>query len=162
MKIFLIQKCISKHTKDCLIVYNYKKGTQKRDNTVKKVPINQLRKWETPAITYIVLKLYPPLRRKALLKEFGQVGICSSYHHVVDIISDWAANALQVYTDRNQVIPSKLREMVFTVFMKPLLVLRKTKPLWFYGKLFFDFCKSRLVLLVRKPLDWQSFLQILY
>ena len=46
--------------------------------------------------------------------------------------------------------------------MKPLLVLRETKPLWFYRKLFFDSCKSLLVLLVRKPFDWESFLQILY
>ena len=118
MKIFLIQKSFSKHTKDCLIVYNYKKGTQKRDSTVKKVSINQLRKRETPAITYIALKLYPRLWRKALLKEFGQIGICSSYHHVADVISDWAANALQIYKDRNQVIPLKLRGMVFTVFTK--------------------------------------------
>ena len=41
--------------------------------------------------------------------------------------------------------------------MKPLLVLRKTKPLWFNRKLFFDSCKSLLVLLVRKPFDWEIF-----
>ena len=40
--------------------------------------------------------------------------------------------------------------------MKPLLVLPKTKPLWFYTKLFFDFCKSLLILWVRKSFDWES------
>ena len=77
--------------------------------------INQLRNRETPAITYISLKLYPPIRSKALLQKFGRIGICSSYRYVVDIISDWAANVLQVYKDRNQVIPLKLR-VVFAVF----------------------------------------------
>ena len=41
--------------------------------------------------------------------------------------------------------------------MKHLLVLRKTKPLQFYRKLLFDFCKSLLVLLVRKPFDGNVF-----
>ena len=34
------------------------------------------------------------------------------------MISDWVANALQVYKDSNQVIPLKLQGMVFTVFTK--------------------------------------------
>ena len=38
--------------------------------------------------------------------------------HVVNIISDWAANAFQVCKNSNQVIPLKLRRMVFTVFTK--------------------------------------------
>ena len=46
--------------------------------------------------------------------------------------------------------------------MKPLSALSKTKFPWSYRKLFFDFCKSLLVLLVRKPFNWESFLQILY
>ena len=41
-----------------LIVYNYKKERHKHESTVDKVAINQLRKWETPVITYIPLKLY--------------------------------------------------------------------------------------------------------
>ena len=41
-----------------LIVYNYKKGTHKCESTVGNVSINQLRKRETPVITYIFLKLY--------------------------------------------------------------------------------------------------------
>ena len=41
-----------------LIVHSYKKGTHKRESTVDKVSINQLRKLETPVITYISLKLY--------------------------------------------------------------------------------------------------------
>ena len=41
-------------------------------------------------------------------------------------------------------------------YMKPLLVFPKTKPLWFYTKLFFDFCKSFLLLWVRKSFDWES------
>ena len=40
--------------------------------------------------------------------------------------------------------------------MKPLLVWSKTKPLWFYRKPFFDFFKSIFILLVKKPLDWES------
>ena len=47
-----------------------------------------------------------------------QIGICSSYHHVIDIISDWVANALQVYKTSNQFIPLKLRGKTFTVFEK--------------------------------------------
>ena len=46
--------------------------------------------------------------------------------------------------------------------MKYLLALRKARPLWFFSKLFFDSFKSVLVLLVTKPFDWKSFLQILY
>ena len=41
--------------------------------------------------------------------------------------------------------------------MKHLLVLRKTKPFEFYRTLFFDFCKSLLVSLVRKPSDGKVF-----
>ena len=41
-------------------------------------------------------------------------------------------------------------------YMKPLLVFPKTKPLWFYTKLFFNFCKSFLLLWVRKSFDWES------
>ena len=65
--------------------------------------INQLRKRETPVITYITLKLYSFIRSKTPLQK---------------IISDWAANALQVYKNSNQVIPLKLRGTVFTVFTK--------------------------------------------
>ena len=101
-----------------LIVYNYKKGTHKRESIVDKVSINQLRTWETPVITYISSKLYSSIRSKMLLQKLNQIGICSSYQHVIDRISDFAANALQVYKNSNQVIPLKLRRMVFTVFTK--------------------------------------------
>ena len=101
-----------------MIVYNYKKGTHKRESTVDKVSINQLKKWETPVITYISLKLYSFIWIKTLLQNLHQIGTGSSYQHVIDIISDWAANALQVYKNSNQVIPLKLRGIVFTVFTK--------------------------------------------
>ena len=100
-----------------LTVHNYKKGTHKRESTVGKVSINQLRKRETPVITYISLKLYSFIRSKTLPQKLHQIGICSSYQHVIDTVSDWGANALQVYKN-NQVIPLKLRRMVFTVFTK--------------------------------------------
>ena len=61
-----------------LIVYNYKKGAHKLENTVKKVSINQLRKQETP-VTYIFLKLYSAIRSNALLQKLFQIDICSSY-----------------------------------------------------------------------------------
>ena len=83
---------------DCL---QLEKGTHKRESIVDKVSINQLRKRETPVITYISLKLYSSIRSKTLLQELHQVGICSSYQHVLDIISDWAANALQMYKNNN-------------------------------------------------------------
>ena len=101
-----------------MIVYNYKKGTQKHENSLEKVSINQLSKRETPIITYVSLKLYSSLRSKILLQRFHQISICSSYNHVIDILSGWAANALQVYRDNNQVVPLKLRDGVFTVFTK--------------------------------------------
>ena len=53
-----------------------------------------------------------------LLQRLNQTGICFSYHLVIDIISDWATNDLQVYKNSNQVIPLKLRRMVSTVFTK--------------------------------------------
>ena len=37
-----------------LIVYNYKEGTHKRERIVDKVSVNQLRKQETPVLTYIL------------------------------------------------------------------------------------------------------------
>ena len=80
--------------------------------------INQLRKRETTVITYISLKLYSSIRSKTLLQKLHQIGICSSYQHVIDIISDWAVNALQVYKNNNQVIPLRLWVMVLTVFTK--------------------------------------------
>ena len=101
-----------------LIVYSYKKGTHKRESAVDKVSINQLRKRETAVITYISLKLYSSIRSKTLLQKLHQIGICTSYQHVIDIISDWAGNALRVYKNSNLVIPLKLRGMVFTVFTK--------------------------------------------
>ena len=100
-----------------LTVYKYKKGTHKRESPVDKVSINQLRKRETPVIIYISLKLHSFIRSKTLPQKLHQIGICSSYQHVIDTVSDWGANALQVYKN-NQVIPLKLRRMVFTVFTK--------------------------------------------
>ena len=91
------------------IVYNYKKGTRKRESTVDKVSINQLRKQKAPVIAYSSMKLYSSIRSKTLFQKLYQIGICSSYQHVIDIISDWAANALKVYKSSNQVIPLKLR-----------------------------------------------------
>ena len=101
-----------------LVVSNYKKGTHKRTSTVEKVSINQLRKLETPVITYISLKLYLFIRRKTLLQRLHQIGICSPYHHVIDVISDHAGNALQVYKNSHQVTPLKLRVVIFKVFTK--------------------------------------------
>ena len=100
------------------IVYSYKNGTYKREYTVKKVSVNKLKKRETPVITYISMKLYLPIWSKMLLQRLNQTGICFSYHLVIDIISDWATNDLQVYKNSNQVIPLKLRRMVLTVFTK--------------------------------------------
>ena len=100
---------------DCL---QLEKGTHKRESIVDKVSINQLRKRETPVITYISLKLYSSIRSKTLLQKLHQIGICSSYQHVIDIISDWAANALQVYKNSTQVILLKPRGRIFTVFTK--------------------------------------------
>ena len=57
------------------IVYIYKKGTYKRESTVKQVSINQLRKRETLIITYISLKLYSSIRSKTLLQRLHQIGI---------------------------------------------------------------------------------------
>ena len=51
-------------------------------------------------------------------QKLHQIGFCSSYQHVIDIIFDWAANDMQVYKDSNQVIPLKLRGMVFYNFYK--------------------------------------------
>ena len=101
-----------------LTIYNYKKGSHKRENIVTKVSINQPRKREFLVITYISLKLYSSIRSKTLLEKLHQIGICSSYQHVIDIISDWAANALQVYKNSNQVTPLKPRGMVFSIVKK--------------------------------------------
>ena len=58
-----------------LIVYIYKKGTHKRESTVKQVSINQLRKRETLVITYISLKLYSSIQSKTLFQRLHQIGI---------------------------------------------------------------------------------------
>ena len=91
-----------------LIVYNNKKGTHKHESTVKKVSINQWRKQETPVVTYISLNLYLSIWSHMLLQRLHQADVFSSYDHVIDIISGWTANALQVYRNSNQVIPLKL------------------------------------------------------
>ena len=62
--------------------------------------------------------LYSSIRSKTLLQSLHQIGICSSYHHLIDIISNWAASALQLYTNSNQFILLKLRGMIFTAFTK--------------------------------------------
>ena len=80
--------------------------------------MNQLRKPETPVIIHISLNFCSPFVSKALFQNLHQTGICSSYHHVADMISDWAPKVLQVYKDSNQGIRSKQRGMVFTVFAK--------------------------------------------
>ena len=64
------------------------------------------------------MKSYSSIRSKTSLQKLHQIGFCSSYQRVKDIISDWAANALKVYKNSNQVIPLKLWGMVFTVFTK--------------------------------------------
>ena len=80
--------------------------------------INQLRKRETPVKSYISLKLYSCIRSKTLLQKLHQIGIWSSYQHIIGIISGWDANALQVYKNSNQFIPLKLRVLALTVFTK--------------------------------------------
>ena len=72
------------------------------------MPINQLIKGQTPVVILISLKLYSPIFREGLLLKLHQIGICSFYHNVADVISDWAAVALQAYKDSNQVILLKL------------------------------------------------------
>ena len=62
--------------------------------------------------------LYSSIRSKTLLQSLHQIGICSSDHHVIDIISNWAASALQLYKNSNQFILLKLRGMIFTAFTK--------------------------------------------
>ena len=62
------------------------------------------------------MKLYLFIRSKTFFQRLDQVGTCCSCHYLIDIISDWAVNALQVYKDSNQVILLKLQGMVFTVF----------------------------------------------
>ena len=101
-----------------LIVYNYKKGTHKRKSTVQKVSINQIRKREISVVTYISFKLHSSTLKKALLQRLHQTGICPSYHHVIDITFDWTVNELQLHKINNQVIPLKLRWIVFIVFTK--------------------------------------------
>ena len=62
--------------------------------------------------------LYSSIRSKTLLQRLHQIGICFSHRYVTDIISDQAANALQLYENNNRFIPLKLREIVFTDFTK--------------------------------------------
>ena len=40
--------------------------------------------------------LYSSIRSKTLLQRLHQISICSTYHYVVDVIYDRAANALSV------------------------------------------------------------------
>ena len=101
-----------------MIIYNYKKGTQVHEKPHESVSINQLTKRETPIITYMPLKLYSSIRSKSLLQRLHQIGICSSYNRVIDLLSGWAENALKVYKANDQVIHLKLRSGVFTVFTK--------------------------------------------
>ena len=55
---------------------------------------------------------------KMLLQGLNQIGFSCFYYHLIDIISDWAGNSLQVYKDSNQVILLKLQGMVFTGFTR--------------------------------------------
>ena len=52
-----------------------------------------------------------------LLQGLHQTDILSVYYRLIDIISNWVANPLQVYKDSNQVIPW-LKGMVFTGLTK--------------------------------------------
>ena len=99
-----------------MIVYNYKKGTQVHEKPHESVSINQLPKRETPIITYMSLKLYSSISSKSLLHRLHQIGICSSYNRVIELLSGWAENALNVFKANDQVIHLKLRSGVFTVF----------------------------------------------
>ena len=53
-----------------------------------------------------------------LLQGRNQIGFSCFYYHLIDIISDWAGNSLQVYKESNQVILLKLQGMVFTGFTR--------------------------------------------
>ena len=68
---------------------------------------------ETSVITYVSLKLNSSIWSfvQTLLQRHHQTGICCSYSHLIDIISDWVANALEVFKDSNQFIPLKLQFM---------------------------------------------------
>ena len=44
-----------------------------------------------------VISLTSSVRSKTLLQRLRQIGICSFYRHIIDIISDRAADVLQVY-----------------------------------------------------------------
>ena len=76
---------------------------------------------ETPVIYFLELLLRAfevKCKKLQKLQKLRQISIYSSYHHVLDIISNWAVNALQVYKDSNQDFPLKLPRMVFTVLTK--------------------------------------------
>ena len=108
-----------------MIIYNYMKGTQVHEKPHENVSINQLTKRETPIITYMSLKLYSSIRSKSLLQRLHQIGICSSYNRVIDLLSGWAENALKVYKAIDQVRPLKLHSGVFTVFTKAVPQMRQ-------------------------------------
>ena len=112
---FLIQKCIIKQTNDYSTDYSQLQTNSKNVKTQLKS-----HNYIFPVISYISLELYLSLWSKTLLQRRNQIGICYSYHYLIGITSDWSANVLHVYKDREckQVILLKLCEMVFAVFTK--------------------------------------------
>ena len=58
------------------------------------------------------MKLYLPIRSKTQLQRLHQIVFVPPTRY------NWAANALQVNKDSNQVIPLKLQGVVFTVSKK--------------------------------------------
>ena len=101
-----------------MIVYNFKKTKRKNEILTASLAKSQFTKHETPIITYTSLKLYSCVRSKNLLQKLHQIGICTSYNRVIQLLSEWASNSLAVYKQNDQVIPLNLRKDVFTVFTK--------------------------------------------
>ena len=52
---------------------------------------------ETPAVTYVSVKIFSILRSKTLIEHFFMLGICIPYSGILDIAKDIADGILQQF-----------------------------------------------------------------
>ena len=96
------------------IMYNFQKN--KRKKSVQSTRHFKYR--ETPAVTYVSVKIFSILRSKTLIEHFFMLGICIPYSRILDITKNIADCILQQYERDKVFLPEMLRELLFTIIAK--------------------------------------------
>ena len=93
------------------------------------VSLRHERSAECPTTHYMTIELYIIVRSKTLIQLLFSFGIVLSYDRIKSFLNELSQSVKVLYNDSdNKVLPSKLRNYLFTIFVMIMLI-RTVHPL---------------------------------